>query len=145
MTSKDRTLVNRVLRLFMVELRAIFKRCSKPYYKRFPKAGRPCLTCAFNPSTDSWQGWDKTSYGLMCSIRDDNPFYCHENIPWKTPVKDWTLEQHKHFIENRKLCSGWAVAYSDPAAKMAFIKAATKAQGLDLASCAIPGAGELMK
>ncbi|MCH7890995.1 MAG: hypothetical protein IH921_05775 [Gemmatimonadetes bacterium] len=134
-----------VLRLFMRELRSIFKRRSRAYYVKFPDAGRPCKTCAFNPATDDWNGWDTTAYGVMKAIRDDTPFYCHEGIPWKTPIEEWTPEQIKHFEETRQLCSGWVLVYGDPRAKIAFARAAVKADAFELAPASIPGAGEILK
>lgn len=134
-----------VLRLFMRELRSIYKRISRAYYLTFPNAERPCKTCAFNPATDSWEGWDSTAYAVMKAIRDDTPFYCHEGIPWTTPIEEWTPEQIKHFEENRQLCSGWAVVYGDPRAKTAFARAAIKSDHFELASCTIPGDGEILK
>jgi hypothetical protein len=146
-----RRLVNRVLRGFIQELRAIFKRVAPERYRQFPNAARCCHTCAFNPSTDNWYGWDKTAYELMKAIRDHRPFYCHENLPWRTPVSDWTREEIQHFMEHRKLCGGFAAIQGDPKTREAFIVAALRAQGkkpaqaaIDLAMSAIEGAGDVL-
>jgi len=132
--NRKRALVDRVLKAIIVELRAILKRVAPGYYQRFPNAGRPCHSCAFNPSTDSWQGFDTTVSGLMKSIWEDRPFYCHENIPWKKPVQDWTPEDHRHFKEHARLCSGFAILLCPEAnreAKNALVKVA-RAHGPEL-------------
>lgn len=138
-------MVFKVLRLFVKELRLIFRRRKAEYYEQFPNAARCCETCAFNPSTDDWEGADKTAYSLMRAIRDDAPFYCHENIPWKKDQKAWTPQDHRHFKENAKLCAGYALVTSDPGAKLAFVKSCQNLKAIDLAAAAIPGAGEILK
>jgi hypothetical protein len=50
---RKRDVLNRVLKALIVELRKILKRVAPGYYRRFPNAGRPCHTCAFNPATDN--------------------------------------------------------------------------------------------
>lgn len=142
--SKDKDLVYRVLRLFVVELRTIYNRLKGPYYKRFPNAGHPCASCAFQPATDDWTGWDNTAYHMMQSLRDERPFYCHANLPWTKDIRDWTTEDHQHFHDHAKLCSAYAVIMGDPESKKAFIRAAAKAQAIDLATCTIPGAGDIL-
>lgn len=142
--AEKRTLVNRVLRAFIGELRVILRRVAPSFYQRYPNATRPCHSCAFNPGTDDWQGFDTTANGLMKAIRDDRPFYCHENIPWKKPIAEWTTEDHRHFKEHGKLCAGFAAIQGDPETKLAFMRAAlgtTKSTALAL--CAVPGAGEV--
>ena len=132
---RKRVLLDRVLRAIIAELRVILKRVAPGYYERFPNAGRPCHTCAFNPSTDNWQGFDATVSGLMKSIWHDNPFYCHENIPWKKPTEDWTPEDHRQFKEHAQLCSGFAMLLCPEAnreAKAVLVKVA-KANGKELA------------
>jgi hypothetical protein len=124
---RKRDVLNRVLKALIVELRKILKRVAPGYYRRFPNAGRPCHTCAFNPATDNDQGFDSTIGGLMRCIYDDQPFYCHENIPWKKPTEEWTPEDHRHFKEHAQLCSGFAILLCPDAnrdAKRALIKVA---------------------
>jgi hypothetical protein len=119
--------VNRILKTLIVELRAILKRVAPAYYARFPNAGRPCHSCAFNPSTDSWEGFDTTINGLLKCIHDDRPFYCHEGIPWKKPATEWTPEDFAQFKAHAKLCSGFAILLGPEAnrdAKTALLKVA---------------------
>lgn len=149
--TNGRRLVNRVLRGFMQEIRAIFKRRAATHFREFPKAGRPCHSCALNPSTDQWQGWDSTANELMKAIRDDRPFYCHDNIAWRKPVTEWTAEEIQHFHRHKKLCAGYAVVVGDAAVKDAFIVAALTANGrkpcqeaVALAHSAIAGAGDAL-
>src|SRR3990167_6973251 len=126
---KERVLVTRTLQAFVQGLRAILKRVGPHYYKQYPTAGRPCQTCAFNPSTDRWQGAESTAMTLAESIKADRPFYCHDGIPWDKPIEVWTAAERADFIRNRKLCAGYAVVTStiggaNRQAKAAFAKAA---------------------
>ncbi len=72
--------VRKLLQAFMGELRTILKRVGPAVYRRFPNTPRPCATCAFNPSTDTWPGADATAYALWQAIAKDEPFYCHKNM-----------------------------------------------------------------
>lgn len=141
----DRRLVSRVLRIFMQELRAILKRRAPEHFKQFPNARRPCHTCAFNPSTDTWKGWDTTANGLQKSIHANQPFYCHEDIPWRKPVAEWTAEDHQQFEANKKLCAGFAAIVGDPATKDAFCMAAIKATGGEVSIKAVRRADDAMR
>jgi len=102
-------LVDRILKRVIVEFRAILKRVAPAHYERFPNAGRPCHSCAFNPSTDGWQGFDTTVNGLLKCVLNDQPFYCHEGIPWKKPIADWTADDHRQLRDHKQLCAGFAI------------------------------------
>jgi hypothetical protein len=131
---RKREIVNRTLKAFVVELRAILKRVAPMHYQEFPNAGRPCHSCAFNPATDNWQGFDTTVNGLMKCVLENQPFYCHENIPWKKPIEEWTTEDHRQFKEHAQLCSGFAILLRPDAnadAKRALLKVA-KEHGREL-------------
>jgi hypothetical protein len=137
-----------VLNAFIVELRVILRRVAPEYYRLFPNAGKPCHTCAFNPATDDWRGSETTANTLMQCLRDDQPFHCHEGIPWTKPVEEWTAEEIQHYMRNRKLCAGYAIVSSTVGnanrdAKLAFLRGAVKADAKDLASACIPGAGDV--
>ena len=143
--ASDRRLVTRVLRLFMQELRAILKRRAPEHYTQFPNAPRPCHTCAFNPSTDKWQGWDTTANGLQKSIHANQPFYCHEGIPWRKPIAEWTAADLQQFEEHKKMCAGFAAIVGDPQTKDAFVIAALKANGRAVSVEAVRRADEALK
>ena len=66
---------------YIAELRAILKRAWPDYERRHPDTRGPCHTCAFNPSTDTWPGFERTVFSLMDAIRKEQPFYCHEHMP----------------------------------------------------------------
>lgn len=133
MKRKDRELVNRVLRRFVRILRGVLKSRGPEIYARFPNARRPCHTCAFNPSTDNWKGWDSTAYDLMRAIARDQPFYCHE--PFERTKDGWKFDPAK-----ASLCGGWAAVYGDPAAKTAFMRAAIEEQTPEVGYSSCPDA-----
>lgn len=116
----DRLFVRRVCRQFLRNLRAIYVRVAPEMAKRFPKARKPCHSCAFNPSTDRWQGMESTAWKLAQAIRHDQPFYCHENLPYMRGF-GWIPVKKK-----LRLCASWATIMNDPAVKTAFEKAAVE-------------------
>ena len=69
---------------YIAVLRQILKRAWPDYERRHPDTPGPCHSCAFNPSTDTWPGFEKTSLGLMEAVQKDQPFYCHEHLPHET-------------------------------------------------------------
>lgn len=94
------------LRAFMTEARALFARQAPAYYRRFPRARRPCETCAFRAWTDDdpqlRRGRDKTALNLLNAVMHDAPFYCHDgftvvNGEYERPVDLAAL----------RLCGGW--------------------------------------
>jgi hypothetical protein len=112
--------VRRVLQAFIEELRAILKRRGPELYAQFPEVRRPCHTCAFNPATDCWRGADTTAARLMDAIERDQPFYCHENLPYVRGV-GWVPVPAK-----MRLCAGWFAVMGHPETKSAFTRAVMK-------------------
>ena len=113
----DRRFVRRVCRQFLRNLRAIYARVLPTYNERFPNARKPCHSCAFNPSTDRWVGMESTAYKLAQAIKDDQPFYCHANLPYMRGF-GWIPVKKK-----LRLCASWATIMNDPEMKTAFEKA----------------------
>ena len=75
-----RRYVQRFMAPYIAELRQILRRAWPEYERRHPDTRGPCHTCAFNPSTDTWPGFEKTVFGLLETIRKGAPFYCHEHL-----------------------------------------------------------------
>ena len=75
----------------------------------------PCHSCAFNPSTDTWRGFEKTTLGLMDAIREDRTFYCHEQLP-RTPNGDWYFDPT---LPPPARCRGWEAIAAHPETKRA--------------------------
>ena len=118
---KRRRIARRFLRAFMEELRVIFKRRVGAEYERFPEQGRPCSTCAFNPSTDSWRGAENTAWRLMQALMGEQPFYCHDGFPIG-PDGEYQVTHPE-----ARLCSGWLVVQNDPDSRAAVARAARTA------------------
>ena len=57
--------VQRFMATYIAELRQILRRAWPAYERSHPGTLGPCHTCAFNPSTDTWPGFEKTAFGLM--------------------------------------------------------------------------------
>lgn len=72
----------------LTRLRSILKARGQAAY---PDTRRPCHTCAFNPGTDSWQGFDSTALGLIRALLNDSPFYCHRNMP-RDATGEWLFD-----------------------------------------------------
>ena len=81
--------VKRFMAAYIAELRSILKRAWPNYARRHPDTRGPCHSCAFNPGTDTWTGFEKTVFGLMNAIRKRQPFYCHERLPTDPTSGDW--------------------------------------------------------
>jgi hypothetical protein len=113
----DPRLIRRVCKAFLRELRAIYARVLPEYRRQFPRAKRPCKTCAFNPSTDRWVGMEKTALQLAKAIETDQPFYCHANMPYMRGY-GWIPIKSK-----LRLCAAWATIMNDAATKQAMHKA----------------------
>lgn len=149
----QRRQVRQLLLQYIRELRGILRRVAPGRYREFPNHARPCHTCAFNPKTDGWRGMELTAYTLMKCFRDDVPFHCHEGIPWRKPIAQWTPEEITHFREHAKLCAGYATVMNVPETKDAFLVAALKVNGVEkpsqealaLAMSAIAGAGDFLQ
>jgi hypothetical protein len=108
--------VSAVLHAFILELRRIFKRAAPEQYRRFPNQRRPCHSCAFNPATDSWVGADATANNLRLALEQDEPFYCHQNMPIRNGCYDPTGVE-------LEFCAGWLVILGEPDTKDAFLRA----------------------
>ena len=100
------------LRAYVDVIRNIYKRRARP------GANSPCHTCALNPATDHWQGFEKTMMGLMDSIENETPFVCHENLP--SGEDGWYVDPRK---PPPPLCAGFEAVKDDPEAKTAPLKA----------------------
>ena len=110
--------LRRLLLAYVDELRAILKRTAPAYGAKFPNAKPPCHTCALNPATDNWKGLEVTLLGLCRAIGNDQPFYCHENLP-RNDRGEWQWDPDK-----AELCSGYARLIGRPEAKTALLLAA---------------------
>ena len=60
-----RRYVQRFMATYIAELRQILRRAWPAYERSHPGTPGPCHTCAFNPCTDTWPGFEKTAFGLM--------------------------------------------------------------------------------
>ena len=118
--SKGRDYVRRWCEAYIALLREMFKRDWPATKKDFPQHRPPCHTCALNPGTDSWPGFEKTVTNLMFAIEDGKPFYCHEGHP-QTKSGEWILD-----LPKAKLCAGFAVVANDPNLKEVALKALRK-------------------
>lgn len=78
---------------FIQELRRILKRRWPELRAQFPDQRSPCHTCALNPGTDNWRGFDSTAIALMRAIEYDEPFYCHE--PFERTRDGWKFDREK--------------------------------------------------
>ena len=86
--AERRRYVQRFMRTYIADLRQILQRAWPAYERSHPDTRGPCHTCAFNPSTDTWPGFEKTAFSLMDAIRKGQPFHCHEGLPTK-PNGEW--------------------------------------------------------
>ena len=101
--------LSRFLRSYVRVLRRILKRRGAPR--------PPCHTCAFNPATDDWRGFEKTMVNLMESIHHGRPFVCHEGLP-RDPTGQWCLRTG----EMPPLCAGYEAIKDDPETKRAALE-----------------------
>ena len=113
---KQRAYIRRFCESYIGELRSIMKAAWPDIKQSVPDHKSPCHTCAFNPSTDSWPGFEKTVTGLMFAIEEGKPFYCHEGHP--RTQDGWFVDPSK-----AKLCAGYAVIATEPNPKAAAVKA----------------------
>lgn len=101
--SARRAYVHRFLATYMAALREILQHAWPAYARRHPDTPGPCHSCAFNPGTDTWSGFEKTVIGLMDAITKDQPFYCHEKLPTKANG-DWYWDAT---LPPPPRCRGW--------------------------------------
>lgn len=80
------------LESIITRLRKLFKTRSVEHFRAAPDARRPCHSCAFNPGTDTWQGFDSTVFGLERAILSGTRFFCHENLPRDPVTNDWLFD-----------------------------------------------------
>ena len=105
-----RAYIRRWCEIYISELRVILKSAWPDVMRRFPHHESPCHTCAFNPSTDSWPGFENTVTGLMFAIEEDRPFYCHDGH--RLTSYGWLVDPRK-----AKLCAGYAAIAAEPKLK----------------------------
>lgn len=125
----DSAYVRAVLGAFMENMQALFKERAVAEYEAFPGMRRPCRTCAFNPSTNGWQGADSTAWGLFQALMNDRPFYCHNEqaggvlyTPLRAEAGDDVYDEG-----DMVMCGGWAVVgFDKEAARKAFDEAVLK-------------------
>jgi hypothetical protein len=121
-----RRLVRRVMRAFLGELRAILKRDAPAYYAAHPDAPRPCHSCAFSPSTDRWTGMETTANHVREALANGSDFSCHQGLPWRKPLQDWTPAEIRKQIFNPTPCAAYTICRRAADAPDAFTRAAGK-------------------
>ena len=119
--AEGRAYIRRWCEEYIALLREMLKSAWPAIKKDFPQHSPPCHSCAFNPGTDSWPGFEKTALGLMFAIKDDTPFYCHEGFS-QDDDGEWVFDPAK-----AQLCAGYAAVANDPNLKAAALKAVRKA------------------
>ena len=102
--------VKRFMVSYIATLRSILKRAWPEYSRRHPDTRGPCHSCAFNPSTDTWTGFEKTVFSLTNAIRKRQPFYCHEHLP-TDPTGQWYCDPT---MEMPPRCRGWDAIADHP-------------------------------
>ncbi len=102
--------VQRFMATYIAALRQILKRAWPAYERRHPGTPGPCHTCAFNPSTDAWRGFEKTAFGLMNAIRKGEPFYCHEGLT-RSSTGEWYYDPA---LPPPARCRGWEAIADEP-------------------------------
>jgi hypothetical protein len=75
-----------------------------------PRADR-CRSCAFQPGTDSHRGFESTALGLLNSLRNQQPFFCHAGMA-RDATGNYLAPAD---LDKARLCAGWlAVAEAGP-------------------------------
>lgn len=119
-------LIRAIFRNFIGRLRVIRDRNAPAYFGDNPEASRECATCAFEPSTDGWQGFDATMMHLQKAIAEDRPFFCHHGMTyvkghgWIPPLKINSDGRTTEDTTKMRLCVGWWIVFQDPATREAF-------------------------
>ena len=73
----EATVINWILRNFISELRGLLER----------HGDQGCGSCAFNPLTDNWTGFEHTAYAVAWTLCHHRRFLCHRNQPqWRANV-----------------------------------------------------------
>lgn len=118
---RARAYIRRWCVAYIGRMRAILKRTWPDLKQKFPNHRSPCHTCAFNPATDSWPGFEKTVTGLMFAIEDGKPFYCHDKMP-QDDDGQWQMDP-----DHAQLCTGWAALAGEPGLKSVAVAALREA------------------
>ena len=100
------------LRAYMRILRGLLK-------GRAP-ARSPCHTCALNPSTDGWVGFELTATKLMDSFENGTPFVCHEGMPRDPTTRQWFIDPRRPLPP---LCAAYEALRDEPAVHRAPMRA----------------------
>lgn len=109
MIDARRAYLTRFLRMFMREVRWLWRR------KADPSIPPQCRSCAFNPGTDSAKGFESTAKALLDALTEERPFYCHSGLPWRKPREEWSTEELQKALATARFCSGWqAIASFGP-------------------------------
>lgn len=124
---ETRDAVLAIARTFILDLRAIFKREVLARPADAPKLRPPCHTCALNPATDNWAGFDATMIRLGACLESGSTFYCHEPLP-KNDAGEWQALAPAEMVT----CAGWEVVKDSPDARVAFTRAALGERGRTL-------------
>lgn len=111
--NQDRRFVRRFCELFIQKLRALLK-------KNHPKES-PCSSCAFAPTTDSWEGFDSTCWHMMQALMHKRPFYCHRNM-------ETVNGEYKPDPSNLIPCAGYEAVRNCPEALDAIRDAAIESE-----------------
>jgi hypothetical protein len=109
-----------VLRSFLLDVQARFKKLAPAYFREHQDARRPCATCAFNPATNKMRGWVATAAGLarVCDGRTAS-FRCHTGEP----------KRGEQYLPATYECAGMQVVRQDPTLHDAFTLACIKECG----------------
>lgn len=105
-------------------LRRVLAQKGPDLYKQFPNMKRPCHTCAFNPQTDEWVGFDATILRLLTALGTSEPFYCHDGMPIVDECYQWPES-----MESVPFCGGWAVVAGLDETAVAFVEALAEWKG----------------
>ena len=121
-------------REYIRALRAVLKRRGLAA----ARGQRPCSTCAFNPSTDRWPGFQTTMLGLLQAIEAGRPFYCHKGLPRDAKTRQWYWDPRK---PKPAECAGWRAIADDPATQRAAVVALQRAGKPPFLRRRAPGTG----
>lgn len=113
-----------LMEAFIGDVRAIFKREILARQADAPKLRPPCHTCALNPATDAWDGFDATMLRLGACLESGSPFYCHEPLPTNERGEWQALP-----VDEMVTCAGWEVVKDSGDARVAFSRAALGERG----------------
>ena len=122
---RERALAGRAyLDTFLLAYVRILRRLLRKNAAKLPPGQSPCHSCAFNPSTDGWPGFQSTMLGIIESIDKGTKFVCHEGLPtdekgqWHLPVQPrWNAQTGAvRWPEGLEppLCAGYAAIKDDP-------------------------------